>query len=220
MVVMHKYYLTQPLLLFFLIFMSMSFSCYSQSYSHVYPTDQSLQSTSQQNKEMSQDQQSKQNQKENRQNQATGKEELAQTNRSIPDNKKNQSIRRGNWDYKSNWRYNRDSYFKGKTQAQAYRENHPTGSGGVGFDADDNYRKNQNNSSSKEIAENRLNRNSSQNSSYNRHYNENSNQTNGNQENQKDKAKKSDISYESNINESSSLESRNSAHRFKSYDVQ
>lgn len=45
----------------------------------------------------------------------------------------------GDWDYKESWRHNKEAFFKGKTQAQAYREAHPYGPAGIGYDADEEY---------------------------------------------------------------------------------
>jgi hypothetical protein len=51
-------------------------------------------------------------------------------------------FRMGDWDYRENWRYERDAYYGGKTQPQAYREDHPYGPGGIGFDPDINFGRN------------------------------------------------------------------------------
>ncbi len=48
-------------------------------------------------------------------------------------------IRRGDWDNYQNWHYDRDAYFRGETQGEAYRREHPFGPAGVGYDADENY---------------------------------------------------------------------------------
>lgn len=47
--------------------------------------------------------------------------------------------RRGDWDYKENWRYDRRAFYSGETQGEAYRKEHPPGRGGIGYDADDDY---------------------------------------------------------------------------------
>ncbi len=39
----------------------------------------------------------------------------------------------GDWDYKENWRYDRNAYLRGETEPQAYREAHPNGRGGIGY---------------------------------------------------------------------------------------
>ncbi len=44
------------------------------------------------------------------------------------------AYRRGDWDYKQNWRYDRHAYYKGKTQPEAYEEEHPYGPAGIGYD--------------------------------------------------------------------------------------
>lgn len=43
------------------------------------------------------------------------------------------------WDYKESWQYNKKDFFQGKTQPETYRENHPYGYGGIGYDADPEY---------------------------------------------------------------------------------
>ena len=48
-------------------------------------------------------------------------------------------LRRGDWDNYQNWQYDRDAYFKGETQGEAYRKEHPFGPGGIGYDPDENY---------------------------------------------------------------------------------
>lgn len=72
----------------------------------------------------------------------TGKEEIAQADsdyRAVP---RDGNFRMGNWDNKENWRYNRDAFYKGETQPEAYRDEHPYGAGGIGYDADVNYSRN------------------------------------------------------------------------------
>jgi hypothetical protein len=51
------------------------------------------------------------------------------------------SYRMSNWDYKSNWRYYREAFYRGETQPQAYRKGRSPGSAGIGYDGDPNYRK-------------------------------------------------------------------------------
>jgi hypothetical protein len=51
-------------------------------------------------------------------------------------------FRMGDWDYRENWRYERDAFYRGETQPQAYREDHPYGPGGIGFDPDINFGRN------------------------------------------------------------------------------
>lgn len=47
--------------------------------------------------------------------------------------------RQWDWDYKEGWRYHQKEFFSGKTQPEVYREEHPYGPGGIGYDADDAY---------------------------------------------------------------------------------
>lgn len=47
--------------------------------------------------------------------------------------------RMGDWDYKSNWRYDRKAFYSGETQQQANREEHPYGPPGIGYDGDREY---------------------------------------------------------------------------------
>ena len=44
--------------------------------------------------------------------------------------------RNGNWDYKENWRYNREAFYRGETQPEAYDEEHPQGTKIPGIDPD------------------------------------------------------------------------------------
>ena len=44
--------------------------------------------------------------------------------------------RKGDWDYKQNWRYNREAFYRGETQGEAYLDDHPEGSGGPGMNPD------------------------------------------------------------------------------------
>lgn len=43
------------------------------------------------------------------------------------------------WDYYQAWRNYRESYYRGETQPQAYRDSHPYGMGGIGYDPDPTY---------------------------------------------------------------------------------
>ena len=79
----------------------------------------------------------------------TGREEIAQADDYqedyYPDNApypRTGHFRMGDWDFRENWRYNRDAFYRGETQPQAYREEHPYGPGGIGYDADVNYMRN------------------------------------------------------------------------------
>lgn len=55
---------------------------------------------------------------------------------------RDENFRMGDWDFHENWRYNRDAFYRGESQPEAYREEHPYGPGGIGYDADVNYRRN------------------------------------------------------------------------------
>lgn len=44
--------------------------------------------------------------------------------------------RMGDWNYRQNWRYDRKAFYKGDTQGEAYEEEHPEGTGGIGIDPD------------------------------------------------------------------------------------
>lgn len=48
--------------------------------------------------------------------------------------------RLGDWDYHQNWRYDQGAFLRGETQPQYYRERHPYGLPGIGFDGDANAR--------------------------------------------------------------------------------
>ena len=47
--------------------------------------------------------------------------------------------RKGNWAYKQNWRYDREAFYNGYTQAEAYDKENPDGIGGIGFEPDTEY---------------------------------------------------------------------------------
>jgi hypothetical protein len=49
------------------------------------------------------------------------------------------AYRRGNWDFKQNWRYDREDFYSGKTQLEANRDEHPYGKSGIGYDGDPEY---------------------------------------------------------------------------------
>lgn len=44
-----------------------------------------------------------------------------------------------NWGFQESWRDNKKAFYHGETQAQAYRQNHPYGEGGIGYDPDPVY---------------------------------------------------------------------------------
>lgn len=68
--------------------------------------------------------------------------QVAYEDTSTPYPSRGGNLRMGNWDFHENWRYNRDAYYRGETQAQAYREEHPYGPEGIGYDAALNYQRN------------------------------------------------------------------------------
>ncbi len=68
-----------------------------------------------------------------------GKEEIAYEDYTDTRPSSYQPIRKGNWDNRQNWKYDREAYLRGETQAQVYRERNPFGPGGIGYDADENY---------------------------------------------------------------------------------
>ena len=71
-----------------------------------------------------------------------GREEIAQADIDDTPYPKDGHFRMGNWDNRENSRYNRDAFFRGESQPQAYREEHPYGPSGIGYDADVNYSRN------------------------------------------------------------------------------
>lgn len=67
--------------------------------------------------------------------QATGREEIAymdERDRDIHE----RANRKGDWGYKQNWRYDRQAFYRGETQGEAYDLEHPDGIGGPGLDQD------------------------------------------------------------------------------------
>lgn len=71
---------------------------------------------------------------------ATGREEIAYSDERDRDIHE-RANRKGDWDYKQNWRYDRKAFYSGETQGEAYEEEHPEGSGGPGMSADSSYLK-------------------------------------------------------------------------------
>lgn len=63
-----------------------------------------------------------------------GREEIAYVNRNEDRTLYERNLRLGDWDYKENWRYDKQAYYNGETQNQAYDEEHP-GLRGIGYDA-------------------------------------------------------------------------------------
>ena len=63
---------------------------------------------------------------------------LAQGQNAPPANQRNANLP-PDWDYKENWRSNREAYFRGETESQAIRNELPYGPGGIGYDADPGY---------------------------------------------------------------------------------
>lgn len=45
----------------------------------------------------------------------------------------------GDWDNQQDWQYYRKEFYAGKTQPEVYREHHPYGAGGIGYDPDPDY---------------------------------------------------------------------------------
>ena len=68
----------------------------------------------------------------------TGREEFV-NNTPAPRTPKDGSYRMADWNNKASWRYDRAAYYQGKSQAHAYRDRHPYGSGGIGYDSDIHY---------------------------------------------------------------------------------
>lgn len=69
----------------------------------------------------------------------SGREEMAYVDNGGYASPKQRKLRHGDWSYHENWRYDRDAFYSGETQPQYYREHHPYGPPGVGYDGDDNY---------------------------------------------------------------------------------
>jgi hypothetical protein len=67
--------------------------------------------------------------------QATGREEIAYVDERDRDIHQ-RANRKGDWGYKQNWRYDREAFYKGETQGEAYDREHPDGEGGPGMDPD------------------------------------------------------------------------------------
>ncbi len=47
--------------------------------------------------------------------------------------------RHNDWDNQQDWQYYRKEFYSGKTQPEVYRERHPYGAGGIGYDPDPDY---------------------------------------------------------------------------------
>lgn len=47
--------------------------------------------------------------------------------------------RMGDWDNNQNWRYDRQAFYQGETQPEAYRREHPYGTPGIGYNTDQYY---------------------------------------------------------------------------------
>lgn len=71
-------------------------------------------------------------------NQATGREEIVYMDERDMD-MHHRANRMGDWSYKQNWRYDREAFYNGETQAEAYRKEHPSSMGGIGMDPDPEY---------------------------------------------------------------------------------
>lgn len=70
--------------------------------------------------------------------QATGREEIAYEDARDQDIH-SRANRKGDWDYHQNWRYNREAFYRGETQGEAYLNEHSEGSGGPGMYPDKEY---------------------------------------------------------------------------------
>jgi hypothetical protein len=69
---------------------------------------------------------------------ATGREEIAYIDERDMDIH-DRANRKGDWNYKQNWRYDREAFYRGETQGEAYDREHPDGVGGPGMDRDTEY---------------------------------------------------------------------------------
>lgn len=71
-------------------------------------------------------------------NEASGREEIAyidERDQNILD----RANRKGNWNFKQNWRYDREAFYRGENQSNVYDREHPDGIGGIGRDPDPEY---------------------------------------------------------------------------------
>ena len=69
---------------------------------------------------------------------STGREEIAYMDERDYDIH-HRANRRGDWGYKQNWRYDREAFYRGETQGEAYDREHPDSAGGIGMDPDPEY---------------------------------------------------------------------------------
>lgn len=69
---------------------------------------------------------------------ATGREEIAYMDERDRDIHQ-RADRKGDWGYKQNWRYDREAFYRGETQGEAYDKEHPDGIGGPGMEPDTEY---------------------------------------------------------------------------------
>lgn len=67
-------------------------------------------------------------------NKYEGKEEIAYVDRNEDRTLYERNLRLGDWDYKENWRYDKQAFYSGETQSQAYDEEHPS-LRGIGYNA-------------------------------------------------------------------------------------
>lgn len=72
-----------------------------------------------------------------RENWREGREEIAQAD--VRENNYQRPLRMGDWDFRENWQYDREAFFSGQTQGEAYRKHHLYGIGGIGYDPDEEY---------------------------------------------------------------------------------
>ncbi|CAF22760.1 hypothetical protein [Candidatus Protochlamydia amoebophila] len=64
------------------------------------------------------------------------REEIAFADRNEDKTLYEKNLNLGNWDYKENWRYDKQAFYNGETQSDAYDQRHP-GLRGIGYDATD-----------------------------------------------------------------------------------
>ncbi len=67
---------------------------------------------------------------------ASGREDIAYEDPRDADIK-SRALRKGDWDYRQNWRYNREAFYKGETQGDAYLESHQEGQASPGIYSDE-----------------------------------------------------------------------------------
>jgi len=130
---MLRRYVAAPLLYIFLGGMCLSFSSGNSNNDHSSPSSGK---TPQKVKPGISDDNTSNSQKTKRQ--ASGREEIAYMDERGEDIHR-RANRMGDWDYRQNWRYDREAFYKGETQAEAVEEEYPYGTGGIGYDPDKDY---------------------------------------------------------------------------------